>query len=197
MMKRISKAIIDDHKDIGLCYQSYNSAVDTVDKTKWANELIWELARHSVAEEIVFYPAIEKQVPNGKEMAETARKEHQVIQEDLFKLDKLKAGHADFDTLLKKVMEELGTHVKQEEEVDIPKVVEAIPIEEQTRLGEEFERTKMFVPTRPHPSAPRKPPFETVAGLMSAPLDKLMDVFRSFPSSEELKKAQEINKAEE
>jgi len=35
--------------------------------------------------------------------------------------------------------------------------------------------------TRSHPSAPDKPPFETVLGLMTAPLDKLGDMLRKFP----------------
>ena len=39
----------------------------------------------------------------------------------------------------------------------------------------------MFIPTRSHPSAPDKPPFEAVAGLLAAPIDHLRDIFRSFP----------------
>jgi len=160
-------------------------------KKKWANQLIWEVARHSVAEEIVFYPVMEKSLPDGKKMAETARIEHQAVKEDLFKLEKLTAGQEDFDALLKKVMGELETHIKHEEEMDIPQVMQILPVEEQTKLGEEFERTKLFVPTRPHPSAPNKPPFETVAGFLTSPLDKLVDMFKTFPSSEELKKVEE------
>lgn len=41
----------------------------------------------------------------------------------------------------------------------------------------------------PHPSAPDKPPFETIVGLMSAPIDKVMDMFAKFPSEEEKQKA--------
>jgi len=36
-----------------------------------------------------------------------------------------------------------------------------------------------------HPSAPNKPPFETLAGLLAAPMDKLKDMFAQFPSDEE------------
>jgi hypothetical protein len=46
----------------------------------------------------------------------------------------------------------------------------------------------MFVPTQSHPSAPDKPPFETVAGLMAAPIDHLKDMFKKFP--EDVKKGQ-------
>jgi hypothetical protein len=41
------------------------------------------------------------------------------------------------------------------------------------------------VPSRSHPSAPDDGgPFETVAGLMAAPLDRLGDLFRKFPKKE-------------
>lgn len=35
-----------------------------------------------------------------------------------------------------------------------------------------------------------KPPFETLAGLLAAPLDKLRDAFNNFPSEEELHRVQ-------
>jgi hypothetical protein len=41
-------------------------------------------------------------------------------------------------------------------------------------------RTKAFVPSRSHSSAPNKPPL-TVAGLTAAPMDRLADMFRKFP----------------
>jgi hypothetical protein len=40
---------------------------------------VWELARHSIAEEIVVYPAFEKHVSNGQKMAEKDRAEHQQV----------------------------------------------------------------------------------------------------------------------
>jgi hypothetical protein len=49
-------------------------------------------------------------------------------------------------------------------------------------MAESFGRTKAFVPTRSHPMAPNKPPFETVAGLMAALIDYLGDLLRKFPN---------------
>ena len=40
-----------------------------------------------------------------------------------------------------------------------------------------------------HPGAPDKPPFETIVGLLTAPIDKLRDMFETFPSDEEIKAA--------
>ena len=51
-------------------------------------------------------------------------------------------------------------------------------------MAKSFGRTKMFVPTRSHPSAGEHPPFETVMGLLTAPFDHLSDLFRKFPDEE-------------
>ena len=48
-------------------------------------------------------------------------------------------------------------------------------------MNKSFGRTKMFAPTKSHPSAPSKPPFETVAGLLAAPIDIIKDLFKKFP----------------
>lgn len=44
---------------------------------------------------------------------------------------------------------------------------------------------------RSHPSAPNKPPYETLAGFLALPIDKLKDLFTSFPSEEEMAEAKE------
>lgn len=44
---------------------------------------------------------------------------------------------------------------------------------------------------RSHPSAPNKPPFETLVGFLAAPIDKLLDAFASFPNSDEMQEAKE------
>ena len=42
-----------------------------------------------------------------------------------------------------------------------------------------------------HPDAPNKPPVETFVGFLAAPIDKLIDVFQSFPHEDEMKSAKE------
>lgn len=88
----------------------------------------------------------------------------------------------------------------REETEDIPKLEKTLSRDESAALARLFERTKMFVPTRfvrfaldlggsnfvssrAHPNAPDKPPFDSVVGLMTAPLDKLRDLFDKFPET--------------
>lgn len=44
---------------------------------------------------------------------------------------------------------------------------------------------------RSHPSAPNEPPFETLVGLLAAPIDKIKDWFVSFPTEDEMSGAKE------
>jgi hypothetical protein len=81
----------------------------------------------------------------------------------------------------------LSLHIKEEEREDLPALEQAILNNkgdgESEALAKTFDRTKHFVPSRSHPSAGENPAFESVLGLMSAPIDKLADLFRKFPEN--------------
>lgn len=115
--------------------------------------------------------------------------ENEIIQLklDLAKFQKLSASDPAFKTTLGVLYKDLQGHIAEEEQHDLPKLESAIKNDTE-KMAASFERTKTFVPTRSHPSAPDKPPFETVVGLMTAPIDKLMDIFQKFPTSEEKEK---------
>ena len=63
----------------------------------------------------------------------------------------------------------------------MPQLEKSLSASDSESMAKSFGRTKMFVPTRSHPSAPARPPFETIAGLFAAPLDHLGDMLRKFP----------------
>lgn len=88
-----------------------------------------------------------------------------------------------FIPTIRELMEELSEHIKEEEADDLPKLEAALSQEDSQSYAKSFGRTKMFVPSRSHPSAPDKPPFETVVGLLTAPIDHLADLFRKWPDT--------------
>ena len=88
---------------------------------------------------------------------------------------------ADFRPTLDKLFKILQEHVKDEETNDLPTLERALSGDATADIAKSFERTKMFAPTRSHPNVPDRPPFETVAGLLAAPIDGLADIFRRFP----------------
>lgn len=78
-MPIITDTIKTDHRDIEDCYNKILDSSDEDTIVRWQNQFTWELARHSIGEELVLYPAFEKHLPNGKEMADNDRAEHQIV----------------------------------------------------------------------------------------------------------------------
>jgi len=177
-----------DHIEIFQYYDQYASARDKGDvdaQERWARQLIWEVARHSIGEELVVYPLLEKNLgERGRAMADTDRAEHQEVKIRLAKIESLQPGSPEYDGLLKEVMDELKKHMDGEENHDLPQLEATLAHADSAKAVASFQRTKNFVPTRSHPSAPNRPPFETLAGLLAAPIDKLKDAFAKFPTEE-------------
>lgn len=79
MTYTIIDTIKTDHRHIEEYYNNVINATDDDARTRWQNQFVWEVARHSIAEELVVYPAIEKHLPDGKQRADKDRAEHQVV----------------------------------------------------------------------------------------------------------------------
>ena len=129
---------------------------------------------------------MEKLLPNGKEMADEDRRDHQKVKEQLYKFQSLKATDAEFEPTIRTLFKDLSVHMKEEEENHMVVLEQALSKEDSEKMHKSFQRSKMFAPTRSHPSAPDKPPFENVAGLLAAPIDKLRDMFSKFPDPKDL-----------
>ncbi|KAI6777342.1 hypothetical protein HG530_001287 [Fusarium avenaceum] len=184
-MSAVSDAIVKDHRELKDYYNEVVNSTDHDHQQRFGNRFVWELARHSIGEELVIYPAMEKYMGDkGKQLADEDRQEHHDVKVLLKDFQNLKSTDPAYKPHLKKLWGLLEKHIEEEEKRDLPALEEALKTraEESESLAASFARTKHFVPTRSHPSAGEKPPFETVMGLMAAPIDKLADMFRKFPS---------------
>ncbi len=77
---KVSDAIKTDHRELEDYYDKMMKATDDDAKTRWQNQFCWELARHSIAEELVVYPAMEKNLGvAGKDKADKDRAQHQTV----------------------------------------------------------------------------------------------------------------------
>lgn len=179
----ISAAIRSDHDELRTYYNNFKNAAGDADaQERWANQFRWTLARHSAGEELVLYPIWGKVFGDrGVKMAEDDRADHLAAKELLYDLERTQVTDPEFRPLFDKLMTELTEHMEKEERDELPALEKAISEDDSVSLAKSFERTKMLVPTRAHPGAPDQPPFETAVGLMSAPLDKLKDLFSKFP----------------
>src|SRR4051794_19171697 len=113
-----------------------------------------ELVRHSVAEEVLVYPKVEKDV--SAEEAEHAREEHAEAEETLQKLEKLDADDPAFDDELATLMSEIRHHIQDEEGQMFAHMRQVIDAEELRTLGARVEAFKKVAPTRPHPRVPNE-----------------------------------------
>jgi hypothetical protein len=76
---RISDSIKHDHAELKAFADRIFKSTDPDEQTRYQNQFTWELARHAVGEELVVYPALEKHLREGEELAEKDRREHQGV----------------------------------------------------------------------------------------------------------------------
>ncbi|KAJ8456458.1 hypothetical protein ONZ45_g18711 [Pleurotus djamor] len=177
---KLTAAIKDDHQE-----NTKKAAGNADAQARWARQLTWEVARHAVGEEIVVYPLMEKHLgEEGLKLTNQDREDHLVVKKLLYQLEDLQPGTLSYDDCIGKVMSHLREHNDSEEKHDLPKLEPKLGGEGSSTAAASFTRTKQFAPTRTHPGAPDRPPFETLVGLLAAPVDKLKDMFAKFPTKE-------------
>ncbi|KAF7117197.1 hypothetical protein CNMCM5793_005917 [Aspergillus hiratsukae] len=180
---RILDTIKHDHSEIKAFYELIVASSNPDEQTRFRNQFVWELARHAVSEELVVYPAMEKYLDDGKELARRDREEHQTVKEKLHTIQDMKPSDPNFMPTLQSLWADLESHMAHEESEDLLWLEDALSEQESLGLSQSLERTKLFVPSHAHPKAPSAPPFETAVGLLTAPLDRLEDLFRKWPAT--------------
>jgi hypothetical protein len=139
------------------------------------------LSQHELAEEEYFWPAVRSWLPDGDELADKALAQEQEGKDLLQELDGMRGDEDRFDELVEQLVEALRKHVAFEDDVFL-RFEQAVPEPDRNRLGRKFNRAKAIAPTRPHPHAPNRPPFNKLAGAAAAPLDRLRDALGERPA---------------
>lgn len=103
------------------------------------------------------------------------------MKKELQEFQDMAADHPEFIPTLSNLWGNFRQHIQDEEHEDIAALEKAISADESDALVRSFQRTKMLTPTRGHPSLPSKPPFDSVAALLEAPLDRIRELFAQYP----------------
>lgn len=178
--QNIVSKIVDDHNTVKSFWCKFKKESGRTEKEKLANQIIYEIAVHSHAEELVLYPAIENTLKDeGKKLADMSRAEHAEVKNKLYAVDRMSSGDPNLEPQLTATMEALETHMDEEENDILPKFENATDVDTLQSLGGKFDAAKKVVPTRPHPWAPDKPLMESLIGLAAKPVDKLKDAARA------------------
>lgn len=164
-----------DHQDMLDLIATIQQATTVEQRRDAADTVIAEVMRHSVAEEMHVYPAMEKYLPNGAEEVEHDKKEHDELVEVMKRLEDVDADTEQFMSLVRQFEEKLRHHASDEEDEQFPELRKHIPLEERIELGRKVEKAKSLAPTRPHPNAPHSELFHKTVGVGVGMVDRLRD----------------------
>ncbi|MFG2555819.1 hemerythrin domain-containing protein [Streptomyces sp. NPDC048581] len=145
------------------------------DRKVYADQATMELVRHSVAEEAYLYPAVRQHVPGGDALADQEIDDHSRAERIMKDLEGCDADDPEFDRLIGMLMTEIRSHLTDEEENLFPRLRAACPAGTLDDLGDKVRQAKKVAPTRPHPSAPDKPPANKLLAPGVGLVDRLRD----------------------
>ncbi|MBO2457686.1 hemerythrin domain-containing protein [Actinomadura violacea] len=169
-----------DHRMVEQLFRDHRSAATPAQRKAVLEILVRELSKHAAVEELLFYPFAGRAVGREEEIKRHLQ-EHMTIKRLLAELDSARGDGERAGPVLAALREAVAEHIREEEEQLMPEVRAAADEDELRELGAELERAKRRAPTRPHPSAPDRPPALAMAAPVAAAYDRLRDRLQSRP----------------
>jgi hemerythrin superfamily protein len=168
--------LVTDHREVEELFGRIEG-LPPGDKNRkvYADQATIELVRHSVAEESYLYPAVREHIPGGDALADKELEDHAGAEQIMKDLEGCQADDPDFDRLMGMLMSEIRTHVADEEQNLFPRLRAACPADALDDLGDKVRQAKKTAPTRPHPSAPDKPPANKLLAPGAGLIDRVRD----------------------
>ena len=168
--------LVTDHREV----EEFFGKIEALppghkDRKVYADQATMELVRHSVAEEAYLYPAVREHLVNGNTMADRELEDHAEAEQIMKDLESCEADDPEFDRLIGTLMSEIRSHVADEEENLFPQLRTACTAQMLDDLGDKVRQAKKLAPTRPHPSAPDKPPANKLLAPGAGLVDRLRD----------------------
>ncbi|MFP5372770.1 MAG: hemerythrin domain-containing protein, partial [Actinomycetes bacterium] len=130
---------------------------------------------HAFAEETVLWPVIRRVLPDGDELTLRIEEEHQEVNELVAALERGGPDDPERPARLRRLVAVLREDVRDEEDVLLPRLQEALSPEELRRLGTRWALMARIAPTRPHPTVSRRPPGNALSGVPLSLLDRSRD----------------------
>jgi hemerythrin superfamily protein len=177
MADTVIDVLVRDHRAVEELFAEFERLPpDAHDRRKTISEqVVIELVRHAIAEEMYVYPAIREHLPNGGEIAEHEISEHSEAEVTMKRIEKYEHDDPKLDTEMRQLMQVIRHHVTDEEGDVFPRLAAALDRAELEKLGQQVEAAKKVVPTRPHPLAPDHPPFNKLLGPGQGLVDRVRD----------------------
>jgi hemerythrin superfamily protein len=163
-----------DHREAIQLVEQIPTA-DPEQRRDMADQLIAELMRHAVAEEMYVYPAMREHLPDGDAAVQHDVEEHQQLEESMKGLESVDAADPRFLEVLGQLEAVLRDHVQDEESDQFPQLRELVPHPQLVEMAGKVQTAKKVAPTRPHPGAPHSEMFHKMVGPGVGMVDRLRD----------------------
>jgi hemerythrin superfamily protein len=178
------EVLVHDHREVEQMFAELEAGTGDADRRRQvANAVIAELVRHSVAEEQYLYPTVRRVLPDGDQLADREIAEHAEAERTMKTLEGLDGDDPEFDRAATTLMGEVRQHIQEEEGDLFPRLRSSCSEEELRELGRKVEMVKRIGPTRPHPSAPDRPPADKLLGPAVGMVDRIRDALSGRATS--------------
>lgn len=171
----VIEILTHDHREVEKMFDELTGTTEPKERRRIVDDITIELVRHSIAEELYLYPAVRRHVPDGDTIADKEISDHSDVEQVLKSLEETDATDADFTTLTERLINDVSEHVRDEEDNLFPRLAEHCIKDDLVKLGEKVETAKKIAPTRPHPSAPDRPPLNKILAPGAGLVDRIRD----------------------
>jgi hypothetical protein len=169
--------LTDEHREIQHMFGVLTDAGigDARNFTALVDEVVIELARHFSATERCVHPALRRHAPGGDALADRQDAENAQVRHWMKAVTGREPSDAEFEPALAQLMAAVRTHIADEERDVFPKLAASCTPEQLRHMGTTAMAVERSAPTRPHPSAPHKPPMNAVTEPALGLIDKARD----------------------
>lgn len=172
--------IIAEHRAVDELFEQWKNTTSFDRRKDILGEVSHMLNMHAIAEEMVLYPMTRRTVQDrGDHLADHSLEEHQEVKELLHSLQGCDEQQMNRD--FPRLIESVRHHVREEEEELIPAMRANLTQDQMATMAKTFRAAKSVAPTRPHPSAPNKPPMNFLAGSVTGMIDRMNDWLLGLP----------------
>ncbi|HET7651580.1 MAG TPA: hemerythrin domain-containing protein [Acidimicrobiales bacterium] len=147
--------------------------------TETGQKIVEALSRHDAIETQLLYPELrEAGGEEGKELSAHSLDEHKQVRELLTRVDGKDFGDDAVFATMRECVEAVMHHVQEEESTIFPLLRSVCDEPRLMDLGTRMAEMHRMAPTHPHPHTPDSKVGATVAGAVSAVVDRARDAMR-------------------
>jgi hemerythrin superfamily protein len=141
------------------------------------------LTAHETAEELVVYPVVRADVPDGAALADARLAEERAAKQQLAELESIGVGGAAFPELFGRFADDVLGHATNEERQVFPLLRQELSEQRRFEMAAELAIAESTAPTHAHRHAPTSAIGNLVIGPFVSIVDRLRDAFRARRAS--------------